>query len=302
MGGTGANKCTDSHVNMLSEEQLPKWLAGKNENYRKNDIPPKRRPFLALAELSREFNTSIYLNSDLANKVFGWFTANTKPGAHAIGSLFTGIFYFDACFWPVFIPIGYGTFKLDALSSLETMPKEMKAQLQQDQNEMRIYALYWIDCVDFAYGLDDLRKNQTISVLGKSFLENGEREIESVISQLSSTRPNTKAILTARMAVEIFLKSLLITKGNKNEADIKKIGHDVSDAMSQCFTLTSVKEFFVLKSMLGIFPDVSARYTGSEPPIRKVWEAYCIAQATATVVARILSGRDSRSKIGIVSK
>ncbi len=92
---------------MLSEEQLPKWLAQTNENYRKKNIPPKRRPFWALSDLAKQFNTQINFGSDLANKVFDWFTANTKPGSHAIGTLFTGVFYFDACFWPVSVPIGY---------------------------------------------------------------------------------------------------------------------------------------------------------------------------------------------------
>jgi len=287
---------------MISEEQLIKWLAQKNENYRQNDIPPKRRPFLALSDLSKEFRISLSFDSKLAKGIFNWFTANTQPGSHAMGSLFTGVFYFDACFWPVFIPIGYGRFKLNALASLETMPEQMKSQLQQNQKEIEIYCCYWIDCVDFAYGLDDLRKDQKIPILGKSFLENGEREIESVISQLSFERPNSKAILSARMAVEIFLKSLLVVKGNKNEADLRGIGHDISEAMNQCFTLTSAKEFAALKSMLGIFPDVSARYTGNEFPMRTVWEAYCIAQATATMVVRILSGRDSRPKINIIPK
>jgi hypothetical protein len=146
MGRAGAkrNNGTDSYVNMLSEEQLQKWLAEKNEDYRKKDIPPKRRPFSALCDLAKEFNTPIYFGSELANKVFDWFTANTKLGSHAIGALFTGIFYFDACFWPVSIPIGYGTFKLNALAALEAMPEKMKKQLQQNKNEIWIYALYWV--------------------------------------------------------------------------------------------------------------------------------------------------------------
>ena len=287
---------------MLNDEQLKVWLIEKNESYRKKDIPPKQRPFLALSDLSKEFSISFCFGSELANSIVNWFTANTKPGSHAMGSLLTGVYYFDACFWSVHIPIGWGTFKLNALDSLETMPEEIKRQLQQNTNELWTYTLYWVDCFDFAYGLDDLRKGAGIPALGQSFLENGEREIETIIAQLSSSRPNAKAILTARMAVEIYLKSLLIIRAGWNEIKIKGLNHNIEKAMDECIALALAKEFVVLRPMLAVYPNVAARYTGTEEPVRKIWEAYCIAQATAATVVRILSGRDSRNQIGKMRK
>ena len=35
---------------MLNEEQFEKWLNEKNQSYRTKDIPPKQRPFFALAD------------------------------------------------------------------------------------------------------------------------------------------------------------------------------------------------------------------------------------------------------------
>ena len=283
---------------MFSAEQLQKWLAEKNEIFRANDIHPKRRPFLALMDLSKEFGTAIDLQSNLSNQVFDWFTANTKHGSHTIGSMFTGVYYFDACFWPVSIPVGAGTFLLNALDSLQTMPKGMKAQLKQDTDELWHYAFYWVDCLDFAYGTSDLREHSGLPGLAQSFLQNGEREIETTIAQISSSRPNAKAILTGRMAVEIYLKCLLIARGGWDEPRVKALGHNIEKTIDECIALSLATEFTILRPMLAIYPPVAARYTGIEEPVRKIWEAYCIAQATATLVIRILSGRDSRSQIG----
>lgn len=285
---------------MLSQTELESWLQRTNKRFRADNVHPRSRGFLALIELSKEFQISTSLGSELSNKIFKWFETNTQEGSHAIGALFTGVYYYDACFWPVFISIGYGTFRLNPFAALETMPASIKAHLQKDESPG--YVLYWIDCVDFAYGSEALSQNKSLSLDGQLFLENGQREIEAAISQLSTSRPNAKAILSARMAVEIYLKSLLIIKGGKTEQDVKKISHRITDALDQCIALTSAREFTIVKPKLTIFPDISARYTGGEEPIEKAWDAYCIAQFIATTVVRILSGQDSRSQIGELRK
>ena len=269
--------------------------------FRSRTLPLSRPSFRGqVTDLSNEFKITIYFGSKLANQVFEWFEKMTQAGSHAIGTLFTGVYFFDACFWPVSIPVGYGMMKMNALDALETMPKILKEQLQNDVDELWSYALYFVDCFDFTLGSEDIHGDVNILALGKTFLENGEREIRGIVSQLLSARPNSKAILNARMAVEIYLKSLLIIKSGKSEQDLKnEFGHNLTKAINACYTLTSAKEFDVLCPMLNIFPDVAARYTGSEEPIWKVWEAYSIAQAIAAMVVRILSGRDTRPQLKV---
>jgi len=100
---------------MIDEKGLDGWLQSTNARYRSEEIPHRHRPFKALSDFSREFNCSIDLAPPTANTIFEWFEAHSQPGSHAVGALFTGAFYFDACFWPLYIPLGYGTFTLNAL-------------------------------------------------------------------------------------------------------------------------------------------------------------------------------------------
>ena len=71
----------------MDQGELQRWLSAKNSEYRRRDIAPKARPFLALSDLSVELQSSILFNSPLANSVFEWFEENTKADAHWIGAL-----------------------------------------------------------------------------------------------------------------------------------------------------------------------------------------------------------------------
>jgi hypothetical protein len=273
------------------------WLSRANERYKRDRIPPKQRPFLALLEYTREKNAIIGFSSPVALRVFDWFKKRTAPEAHQIGSMFTGSYFFDEYFWPVSIPIGYGRFKLDALASLETMPDALKKDLLQNKDELWVYTLYCADCADYAYGYDDIRKLGTLPPLALSFLENADKELRGAISQLNSPRPNSKAVLAARMATEIFLKAFLIAKRGLTETELKKLRHDIPKITRACIEVSPVKEFEIIESLAHVFPPVEERYVGQEKKLNEVWEALCLSQMSAATVIRHFTDRDLRSQV-----
>ena len=280
----------------MKDIELSNCLQRLNERYRAEDIPPMRRPWLALSELSNNYGVKISVPSPGAKLIFEWFQQNTKCVSHNIGPLFKGVYFFDASFYPVIIPFFVGTVSLDPMNSLE-MPDVLKHQLRLDATEWSIYMAYWVDCLDFAVGSHSKEYLSSLPPLGRAFLDNGVKELQAVISQLLETRPNTRAIIPARMAVEIYLKSVLIIKAQKDEQYLKRrIGHDIAKAMTECWSVAPVKEFEVLRPMLSVFPDVQSRYTGKEATLRDNWQAYCIAQIVASTVIRLLTGIDNRKK------
>lgn len=282
---------------MLNPKQLEAWLQAANERYRREEIPPRRRPFQAMSDYTREFNCSVALDSPLAKSVFDWFYANSQPESHAVGSLFTGTFYFDSCFWPLYIPIGYGKFSLNALECLETMPEALKQQVEQSQKDIWHFHIYWADCCDYAYGVDDIKKEGKLCQKALRFIENGDKELNGAIAQLNSPRPNPKAILSLRLATEIFLKALLIQEKELNDKELKKLNHRIQDIAEECFLATNISEFRDIAKAAGVFPAVSDRYTGEERKLSEIWRAVCVAQAAATTVIRRYSYRDIRPQI-----
>lgn len=281
---------------MIDQRTLEDWLNSANARYRAEEIPPRQRPFRALSDFSRDFKCSFTLDSPIAKSIIDWFYKHSAPGSHAIGSMFTGAFYFDAYFWPMHIPIGYGTFSINAFDCLETMPEAVKEHLAKNQQDSTNLALYWVDCCDYAYGFDELHKANKLSSKALVFLNNGDRELRGAVSQLLSSRPNTKAILALRMACEIFLKALLIQEKNLTDSQLKKISHKIKDIAADCHSATGIPEFDAIATAASVFPDVSERYDGDEWKLSEVWNALFIAQVAATSVVRHYTNRDMRSQ------
>ena len=76
-----------------------------------------------------------------------------------IGAIYTGTFYYDACFWPVFIPVVFGQAKLNIRDSLKTMPQNIQNRLWSKRDEVVNFAAFWADCVDYGLGIDELIDN-----------------------------------------------------------------------------------------------------------------------------------------------
>lgn len=282
---------------MIDSNTLETWLASTNARYRADELPPHHRPFRALSDFSHEFKCSISLDSPIAKSIFDWFYKHSQPGAHAVGALFTGAFYFDACFWPLYIPIGYGAASLNTLDCLETMPPPIKKLISQNRQDLWDLALYWADCCDYAYGMDDISKQGKLNKKALAFIQNGDRELAGAIAQLVSPRPNAKAILALRMACEIFLKTLLVQERNLTDQQLKKLSHKIEDIAAECFAITHAPEFDAVAKTKGVFPDVSDRYDGTERKLSEVWNALCITQRAATAVIRWYTDRDMRSQL-----
>jgi len=282
---------------MIDQRALEDWLNSVNARYRAEEIPPRHRPFRALSDFSREFKCSLMLDSPITKSILDWFYKHSAPGSHAIGSMFTGAFYFDAYFWPMHIPFGYGTFSINAFECLETMPETIKEHLTKNQQDTSNLALYWVDCCDYTYGLDELKNTSRLNSKALVFLNNGDRELRGAIAQLLSTRPNTKAILALRMACEIFLKVLLIQEKNLTDSQLRKLSHKIKDIAADCHMVTGIPEFNAVATAANVFPEVSERYDGDEWKLSEVWNALYIAQVAATTVVRHYTDRDMRSQV-----
>jgi HEPN domain-containing protein len=275
------------------------WIAKVNLDFRNENIDIKSRAFLALDRYCKEFSViSISFDSPIAKKIFGWFQENTKPEAHHIGFMFTSVYYYDACFWPVDIPIiSGGHFRIESLEYLRGMPVNLKTDLMSVPRDAWSYALFYVDCQDYAYGFDDMIKLNRDPVFALSLLENANRELRSAVSQLLENHPNSKAAMSARMAVEMYLKAFLAYKANYTEQHLKRFSHRLADLVRECQSIAPEHDILRIESGLAVFPEIHERYTGDNIPNPRLWEAYCIAQYTAAAFVRGFTDRDTRSQL-----
>jgi hypothetical protein len=292
----------------LSEE----WLKSINEKFRQQDIHPSARPMLALSEFSKEFNASFIITPEISKMVSSWFKANTKPGSLGIGLMYQGAYYFDACFWSVDIFRAFGTrVPFEPLKSLQSMPDNLKGQITSNQEDVSDFIYLWADCWDYAYGFDDILigynygrddilKQNSINELAIRFIKSAHKELQATVSLLlQSEKPEPKAVETAGMAIEMFLKAILIIKNSwADEKHLIRIGHNLDASIDQCIALTNSDELRALKRHLPFFPAISSRYNVQEWEHSELWHGYAIAQSIGATFTRMFSTRDIKSNEG----
>ena len=293
---TGVNDRTPPLPNLDSEVISDEWLTNANQRYRAESLPPKRRPFEALCDYTKGKNAAIRLGSVAADRVFCWFTERSAPEAHHIGTLFTGSYFYDAHFWPVSIPIGYGNVKLDAFQSLETMPEPVKIELSRNPEELRTYVLYWIDCVDYAYGYDDIRKFGKLSPRALALLKNADHELRGAVELVSDLRPNPRAAFNTRMATELFLKALLLEKAGYSDKALKDVSHNLDRLFEHAEKICAAEEIRIVRRLVSLFPPINARYFGEDLEPAAVGNTLSTCQMAAATVIRQFTDRDSRSQ------
>lgn len=274
-----------------------KWLNKINQEFREAGIEQHKRPWEALSRYSLEFKASFTLSSSIATEVFEWFKAQSKPGAHQIGSLFESVYYFDAEFWPVSIPIMYGTVRVNAIDCLQEMPAALKAELASASKSAWDYVVFWADCIDYGLGIGELLHRTDLDGFGLQLMAAGDQELRSAVAFLKERRPSSRAILPCRMAIEIFLKAYIALKEGLTEKQAKNFNHNLEKCFDRFVEVSGYSEWAQLKSKLKIFPPIQDRYSKQSVPMRAVWEGFAFAQSVGTMIVREKTGRNTVSQV-----
>jgi len=257
----------------------------------------RRRPWEAVRRYSKEFNTSVDLSSDVARTIFEWFEAHSKPGVHRVGSLYEAVYFYDSQFWVISIPIAYGTVAINALDCLPEMPEGMKHEMIADQKQDWDYAVFWADCLDYGMGIDDLRKTQGLDEFGSQLLMSADQELRAATSILSQHRPDPRAILNCRMALEIFFKSFIALKSGLTENQAKSIGHDLNKGLDKFIEVSGLKEWEKTRNLLTVFPDIHERYKEQDITLKKLWDGYSFAQSMGALIIREFTDRNTLEQV-----
>ncbi len=284
----------------MSENEIPEdWLERLNRKMGEDGVPHIRRPFEAIGIWTRDHNCSMRLDSPTAEVVFQWFKARSPEGAHALGSLFTGVYFFDAYFWKVSVPVAYGTVQLNALDQIPELPKSLKQRLLADRLLLADYLALWVDAKDYGYGIDDIRRGRKLAGFAAELAASGDQGLRATVRLLTESRhASPKAMESAALTTEIFLKAYLAAHAGLTESEAKnRLGHNLSMAVDECKRFGRIIEFDQVAKMLSVFPPPGNRYKGSDYDDRALWVAYRVSQLTAATFTRSVTDRDSRAMI-----
>jgi hypothetical protein len=283
---------------------VPKeWLEALNLEFRNAHMEHGKRPWQALSRYSKEFNASFTMSSPIAKEIFEWFDAQSKPGAQQIGSLFESVYYFDGEFWRVSIPIVYGRASVNLQNCLSDMPQALKDDLFATPNAAWDYSVFWADCADYGFGIDDLRKGALaphgapLDSFGLQLLTAGHQELKSAVAQLKQRKPDPRAILNSRMALEIFLKAFIALKVGLTEKQAKDFGHDLEKLFDRFIDVSGYKHLQPLKQKLNVYPPIHSRYSEQTVSSASLWEGFSFAQSIGTIAIREHTDRNMLDQV-----
>ncbi|MCP5304970.1 MAG: hypothetical protein H6953_05960 [Chromatiaceae bacterium] len=278
---------------MVSED----WVANLNKEFRDAGIDQRRRPWEAIRRYSEEFNTAVDISSDVAKTIFEWFEDHSKPGVHQIGSQYEAVYFYDSQFWVVSIPVMYGMVQLNALDCLHEMPDGIKQEMMADRKGAWEYAIYWADCVDYGMGIDDLRKTPDLDRFGYQLLMSADQELRAATSILSQHRPDARAILSCRMALEIFFKSYIALKIGLTQSEAKAIGHNLNKGLDRFIEVSELDNWESTRQLLSVFPQIHERYEEQDVTMQKLWDGYSLAHSVGAVIVREFTARNTLQQV-----
>jgi hypothetical protein len=275
---------------MLDED----WLKGINEQFRAEGVAPGQRPWLAIRDLAVKSEIAVAFPSPEAELIFRWFEVHAPSEMSRIGSLLSAAYYFDARFWPLEIPVFFGTCRLEPMRSLRGMPENLKQEIVSSASLLSTFVHFWLECLDYACGYSEISKGQRS--FGTELFSGAGAELRSAVSQLGERNPNPRATLSSRMATELYLKAFIAMKTGLTEKDAKGLGHDLNASLNRCFEVSPSIELEFLRVGAQRFPEIRDRYDDYQPHSRELWECYSMAQRAGTAVVRAITRQDSRDR------
>ena len=239
--------------------------------------------------VSKRLGISISMSSKESETIFNWFKDREKPGSGAVGGIYKSAYYFDSEFWAVDIPIIYGTVSIGPFEFIRNMPATTVDELARTEGAH--YLMFWADCADYAMGFDELRDNKHLNGFGIELLIAADQELRNTASLLLDTRPMSRAIFSARMATELFIKSFLALSRGLSKKEAKSIGHNLEAGLKEFISVSGRTDGSRVADKMAVFPPIEDRYRGQLVSGSTLADAFAIAQSLGAATTREFTDR-----------
>lgn len=279
----------------MTKAPSEQWLDLVNAGMAKDGTPHRGRPWRAWSLWVQETGVALELEHSDVRRIFEWFAANTKTSSQLLGPTYLGVFYYDAEFWPLLVPIAFGTVRLDPIESLRSMPGPVVSRMVKDASAVALLTNVFTDSVEVAFHVDEALRTACSSEFCRSLLESAYQTLRGVVPLLLMSRPSPKAMQASRFATEIFLKAFLAAKDGLTEtmAREKPYRHRLDPLAKRCLEIAPASGFSQVHKRVRIFPPVEERYQNVDWKGAELWDGYAVALLAAATVVRILTGQDS---------
>ncbi|MFG6107187.1 hypothetical protein U2F10_33435 [Leptothoe sp. EHU-05/26/07-4] len=217
-----------------------------------------------------------------------------------------GAVVFRDIFFPLRIPLIFGYVHLDPINLLEEMTEIQKQVFLSDKKEVLRFHDQFIDLMDFAYGINELREENSIPKRTLEWWGLARQQLEAAAIALGSF-DKYAVIQNCCISSELILKGALIAKDErfkgleKDELDRKlqkKYGHDIEKTARKVSTFFPDIDQQLLVSVVERYPKlVERRYDAKRYKRVEIGNFLMNAQFIAGEILRQFSYRNTRASL-----
>lgn len=124
-----------------------------------------------------------------------------------------------------------------------------------------------------------------------------DQELRAATSILSQHRPDPRAILNCRMALEMYFKSYIALKTGLSQSQAKSIGHDLNKGLDRFIEVSGLNDWAKTRGLLTVFPEIHERYKEQDITLKRIWDGYSFAHSLGAVIIREFTDRNTLEQV-----
>lgn len=273
----------------MTKPPSDEWVAELDRQLIEAGVPLHARPFEIMVRVLTARGGADILAPEIREPVMDSFRRLYPSGDFSVPKMLTGGVGLRDRFYLAAVTIGYGTFGVDPLKSIQIPATELDTiwRLYPDEGWRALYSV--ADLWDIAYGIDDSRgHNAEADVLWN----NAKSAVEAAARLLASGTLLSAVVQNACLTAELSMKAALTTLGAA-ENERRQLGHDLEQLANKLITYRATKSDARLRMCVQMFPDyVKSRYSDHGLSCVALNELVMRAQYVAGEAARRVSARD----------
>ncbi len=285
---------------MVKEIDLMKLVLEVDDELIQNGLEPFQRPsqaYLIIAQRLKPGSSATLEYDPLFNAVNQIYKELYRPVDLYMPPMYVGAFMFRDVFFPLRIPLIYGSPGINPVDFLTDVPETQKRWLFNEQQVGLTFFDQVIDVMDFVYGLDDLEKIGQVPEKTVEWWYLAKQQLEAAVATLLGSFNKYAVIQNCCIATELLLKGALLAKGIDEETlKYKPYGHNFENLVNKTAELVPSIDQEMLLFTVRQLPDyINSRYEAKEISRLDLGKFLMNTQFISGEILRQFSTRDFRS-------
>jgi hypothetical protein len=250
---------------VINDIDLRKLVIEVDDELIAEGIKPFQRPFHANLKIGKrlQLGSRDILNDSLSIKIQQIYNNLYRPTDLYSPPMHIGAFMFRDVFFPLRIPVIFGTVGINPIELLNDITDSQKEWLFSNQQSSLKFLDQVIDLMDFVYGFHDIGAEQ---VPNKTLIwwHKAKQQLEAAAATVLGSFDKDAVIQNCCIATELLLKGALMAKIEgitEKELANKKYGHNLENLVNKTAEQLPTFDKETVLSVVNQFPDyVKSRY------------------------------------------